>query len=211
MSSSPARSSADQVLALLKSRRVSRSFTDEPVSDEHLAKMTEAARWATSGGNRHLHKFLIVRDPAMIRRVRSVAPGMLSVPPAMIVILTDLEIAERESLQMEHDHANWMDVGAAAMNMMNMAHALGLGSCPVTSFSRSGAAVMLDLPPHLIPEWITIVGHPVPQERGLRAGAPKPIRARDLTWWDRVGQHEPEHGFRVNHAAPPGNPHESSQ
>ena len=182
---------ADQVLALMKSRRVCRSFTDERVSDEHLRMLTEAARWATSGGNRHLHKFLIVRDPDTIRRVRSVSPGMQALPPAMIVILTDLEVAARESLQMEHDQANWMDVGTAAMNMMNMAQALGIGTCPVTSFSRSGAAVMLDLPPHLIPEWILITGHPKPQERVLRAGAPKPLRARDLTYWECVGQHEP--------------------
>ena len=183
--------SADELLALMKSRRVCRSFTDEPVSDEELRLMTEAARWATSAGNRHLHKFLIVRDPDTIRRVRSVSPGMLAPPPALIVILTDLEVAARESLQVEHDQANWMDVGTAAMNMMNMAHAVGLGSCPVTSFSRSGAAVMLDLPPYLVPEWILIVGHPKPQARQLRAGAPKPIRARDLTYWERPGQHEP--------------------
>ncbi len=50
---------------------------------------------------------------------------------------------------------------------------------------------MLDLPPHLISEWILIAGHPKPQERVLRAGAPKPLRARDLTYWERVGQHEP--------------------
>ena len=174
---------ADQVLALMKSRRVCRSLTDQPVSDEYLRMMSEAARWATSGGNRHLHKFLVVRDPKMIRRVRSIAPGMQALPPAMIVILTDLEVAARESLQMAHDQANWMDVGTAAMNMMNMAHALGIGTCPVTSFSRSGAAVMLDLPPHLIPEWILIAGHPKPQERVLRTGSPKPLRSRDLTYW----------------------------
>src|SRR5215216_71123 len=182
---------ADQLLALMKSRRVCRSFSDEPVSDEDLRMMTEAARWATSAGNRHLHKFLIVRDPDTIRRVRSVSPGMLAPPPALIVILTDLEVAARELLQVEHDHANWMDVGTAAMNMMNMAHALGIGTCPVTSFSQSGAAVMLDLPPHLIPEWILIAGHPKRQERLLRTGALKPLRARDLTYWERVGQHEP--------------------
>ena len=191
MSATETASFADRVLALMKSRRAIRAFTDEPVSDDDLAKLTEAARWASSASNRHLHKFLIVRNPETIRRVRAVSPGMLTAPPAMIVILTDLEVAKRESLQMEHDHANWMDVGTAAMNMMNMAHALGLGSCPVTSFSRSGVAVMLDLPLHLIPEWITIVGHPVQQDRGLRAGVTKRVSVRDLTYWDRVGKHEP--------------------
>ena len=182
---------ADQVFALMKSRRVCRSFTDQPVADADLRRLVEAARWASNASNRHIHKFLIVRDPATIRRVRSISPGMLAPPPAMIVILTDHEAAARESLQMENDTANWMDVGTAAQNMMNLAHALGLGSCPVTSFSRSGAAVMLDLPPHLTPEWILIVGHPKPQERGLRPGAPKPVTAKDLTYWEHAGQHEP--------------------
>jgi len=50
---------------------------------------------------------------------------------------------------------------------------------------------MLDLPPHLIPEWILIVGHPKPQARSVRAGAPKSITARDLTYWERPGKHEP--------------------
>ncbi len=188
--SGPTIVTADQLLALMKSRRVCRSFADEPVSDEHLRQITEAARWATNASNRHLHKFLIVRNPDTIRRVRSVAPGMLAPPPAMIVILTDTRVAARESVQLDKDDANCMDVGTAAMNMTNLAHALGLGSCPVTSFSRSGAAVMLDLPDHLIPEWIMILGYPAPRERGLRAGAPKPVSARDLTYWERAGEHD---------------------
>ena len=72
MSGSTSPCSPEQLLALLKSRRVCRSFTDEPVSDDHLRMMTEAARWATSAGNRHIHKFLVVRDREVIHRVRGV-------------------------------------------------------------------------------------------------------------------------------------------
>jgi nitroreductase len=91
------------------------------------------------------------------------------------------------------DASNTMDVGTAAMNMMLMGHTIGLGTCPVTSFSRSGVAVMLDLPPHLTPEWILIVGHPAPAPRPRQLGtdAPKPVTARDLTWWEQPGRHEP--------------------
>src|SRR4051794_16461501 len=106
MTTTPTSEFADQVLALMKSRRVCRSFTAGPVADDDLRKMAVAARWATSGGNRHLHKFLIVRDPDAIRRVRAVSPGMLAPPPALIVILTDLDVAVRELLQMERDQAN---------------------------------------------------------------------------------------------------------
>ena len=182
---------ADQVFELLKTRRVVRSFTDEPVSDDHLWKIAQAARWASSAGNRHIHKFLIIRDPRKIELVRAFSPGMLVSPPALIMILTDHEAAAREQLQLENDYANWVDVGTAAMNMMNMAHALGLGACPVTSFSKSGVAAALGLPDHLIPQLLLMVGHPKPVPRQEREGAPKPLTTRDLTFWEEPGRHEP--------------------
>jgi hypothetical protein len=62
----------------------------------------------------------------------------------------------------------------------------------VTSFSKSGVGAVLDLPPTLTPELMVMVGHPRPVERGLNANAPKPVRARDLTYWEEVGKHDPE-------------------
>lgn len=177
---------ADTVFNVIKTRRVVRSYTDEPVSDDLLTKVVAAARWASSAGNRHVHKFFITRDPAKIALVRSFSPGLLSEPPALILILTDHEVATRERLQ-EGDEANAVDVGTAAQNMMNMAHALGLGSCPVTSFSKSGVAEVLGLPPSLTPELMLMVGHPRPVERNLRVNAPKPVRIEDLTYWESVG------------------------
>ncbi|MFM8593333.1 MAG: nitroreductase family protein, partial [Chloroflexota bacterium] len=85
----------DAFYQVLRTRRVCRSFTNKPVDDALLRRITEAGRWASSGGNRHIHKFLVVRDAETIRRVRSMAPGMLTQPPAMIVILTDRLAAER--------------------------------------------------------------------------------------------------------------------
>lgn len=181
---------ADAFYQVLRTRRVCRSFTNQLVDDALLRRITEAGRWASSGGNRHIHKFLVVRDAETIRRVRSMAPGMLTQPPAMIVILTDRQAAERECIQLDLDQINQGDVGTAAMNMQNMAHALGLGSCPVTSFSHSGVGVMLGLPEHLEAEWIIMLGHPKPIERKLGGAAPKPLTARDLTWWDVVGEHD---------------------
>lgn len=181
---------AETVFDVIESRRVTRSFTPEPVADEHLARLVAAARWASSAGNRHVHKFFITRDPAKIDLIRAFSPGMLASPPALILILTDHEVAARERLQ-EGDETNFVDVGTAAQNMMTMAQALELGSCPVTSFSKSGVAGALGLPAALTPELMLMVGHPRPVDRALRANAPRPVRTRDLTYWEEVGQHEP--------------------
>jgi nitroreductase len=183
--------SADALLKMMRRRRVVRTFTDRPIPDDVLQQIVEAGRWATSGGMRYPHRFLVVRDPHRIELVRSASPGMLPVPPALIVIMIDTDQARADSMEIEIEPMHWVDVGTAAMNMTNMAQALGLGSCPVTSFSKSGVGEMLDLPLTLVPEFILILGYPAPVTTTRTPNAPKPVTARDLTWWERVGQHDP--------------------
>lgn len=183
---------AERFFEILKTRRAIRSFTDEPVSDDDLWKIVQAGRWAANGGNLHPHRFLITRDPAKIRRIRAFTPGMLAEPSAIVVLLTDYDAALRAGWDMRKGgYVQWVDTGTAAQNMMNMAHALGLGTCPVTSYSHSGVARILGLPKHIEPELMLMVGHPRPVERGLNPNAPKPLTTRDLTFWEEVGRHEP--------------------
>lgn len=112
---------------------------------------------------------------------------MLARPTALIVICTDLERAREEQVQVEKDTTTWMDVGTAAMNMMIAAHALGLGSCPTTSFSRSGVRSLLELPPAIVPEFILQLGHPAPQKRVMRTGASTSLDLKDLAYWELYG------------------------
>ena len=151
----------------------------------------ESARWALSAGNRYISKFLVVQDPNRIRLVKAVSPGMLAKPTALIVILTDLHKAAEQQVQIGRDTATEVDIGTAAQNMSVMAHALGLGSCPATSFSRSGVAATLDLPPTLIPEFILQLGHPAPQPRVMRSGAVTKLPVESLTYWEQVGRPMP--------------------
>ena len=181
---------SDVIFDVIKRRRVTRSYLPEPVDDALLTQLVAAARWASNASNRHIHKFLITRDSQRIGMIRSFAPGLLAEPPALIVILTDEAARARERLQ-EGDTADFIDVGTAAQNMMVMAQALGLGTCPVTSFSKTGVATVLDLPDTLVPELMLMVGHPKPVDRGLRANAPKPLQVRDLTYWEVPGVHDP--------------------
>ncbi|HJX03046.1 MAG TPA: nitroreductase family protein [Dehalococcoidia bacterium] len=52
----------DALLELLKSRRSIRRFKSDPVPDDYVDKIIEAARWAPSGFNLQPWEFVVVRD-----------------------------------------------------------------------------------------------------------------------------------------------------
>ncbi|CAN5715753.1 hypothetical protein BH23CHL5_BH23CHL5_09870 [soil metagenome] len=180
---------ADQVLGVMKSRRVTRSFTTQPIPDDLLMKIAQAGRFAASGGNLRPHRFVITRDPETIKQIRSFSPGMLGIPQAIVAILIDHDQVRREWLSIDPSMVPYIDVGTAAQNMLNMAHALELGSCPVTSFSQSAVGRILEIPGHLTIELLIILGYPEQVDRSVNPNAPKPITTRDLTSWERFGQH----------------------
>jgi nitroreductase len=52
----------DDFLKLVKSRRTIRRFKSDPVPDEYVDKIIEAARWAPSGFNLQPWEFVVIRD-----------------------------------------------------------------------------------------------------------------------------------------------------
>jgi|TARA_B100002003_G_scaffold190591_1_gene179573 nitroreductase len=56
-----------------------REFTDEPVSDEVLHRILDVARFAPSGGNRQGGHVVVVRDPAVRRRLGELVQPTLRV------------------------------------------------------------------------------------------------------------------------------------
>ena len=181
---------ADLIFQNMKTRRAVRSFTGAPVSDDNLWEIVQAGRWAASGGNLRPHRFFITRDEQKIGQIRSFSPGMLAEPAAIIAILIDWDQVAREFSSIEPSMIPYVDVGTAAQNMLNMAHALGVGSCPVTSFSQSGVAGVLGLPPNLTVELLIMLGDPKPVDRQLTSDAPKSVTTRDLTSWENFGNHD---------------------
>ena len=181
---------ADIVFEVMRTRRAVRSFGDAPVSVAQIRRIIEAARWASSAGNRRLHRFYVTRDPAKISLVSAIGPGFYGSPPAIIVICTDLARAEASGVKDDRDESTWIDVGTAAMNMQVMAHALGLGTTPVTSVSQSGLIEALELPDHLRPELILQLGYPTPDAvPGFGSG--QRLTPEDITDWEEVGGRMP--------------------
>ena len=142
----------------------------------------DSARYAPHAGNRRLHRYAVVTRPSLLRAARMVSPGMLQRPAAAIVICVDWAQV--------HDYGfppgspgPYIDVGTAAATLLLAAHSIGLGAGPVTSFSRTALATILNLPAGVRPELIICLGHPA-------TGQPSAMRRRGGPRWDDLIQWE---------------------
>ncbi|MGY1690718.1 nitroreductase family protein [Geodermatophilus sp. SYSU D01105] len=175
---------AEAVLAAIRSRRVVRAMTDDPVPRATLEAILDAGRWAPTAGNRHLQRFVVTDDRPTLRVLRMVSPGMLPHPAAAIAICTDRRLAAEYGFPRDAAGPH-IDVGTAAATLMLAAHALGIGAGPVTSFSRAAVGVVLRLPEGWVAEMLLCLGLPA-------AGGPAPMAGRRLTWRDLTTWVPPE-------------------
>ena len=150
---------ANPVYDAIRSRRVTRRMSSEPVDPELLDLVLEAARWAPNAGNRRLQPVRLVTDPDTLRVLKAVSPGMVPSPLAVIAICLDTRRAEEFGFQPGH-RGLYVDIGTTAATLLLAAHSVGLGACPVTSFSRAAAARVLGLPDGTSPELLVCLGHP---------------------------------------------------
>jgi len=124
---------SDQILKTIKTRRVIREMSDQPVERAQLEKIAEAARWAPAAGNLRTNRLVIVQDPATLHLIRLFSVGMVQRPQALIVICIDWDVVKANQFP-EMGHFPYIDVGAVMQTMMLAAHGMSLGSGPVTSF-----------------------------------------------------------------------------
>ena len=144
----------NETIETLCTRRSIRSYRPDPVPEELLEEVLRAGLYAPSGMNRQPVTLVAVSDRETrdaLSRLNAAGMGRGGDPfygaPVVIVVLTDptLGITARED-------------GALALgNMLNAAHALGLGSCWVHRAreefeSDEGKALLAawGLPTHLV-------------------------------------------------------------
>jgi nitroreductase len=65
----------EATMKVIQDRRSIREFTDEPVSDQDLEMILEAARQAPSGENAQPWRFIIVKDEGMRKKMGAIAGG----------------------------------------------------------------------------------------------------------------------------------------
>lgn len=60
------------LLSLMQTRRTIRALKTDPIPDEVVAKILEAARWAPTGFNMQPNEFIVVKDEALRKEIKRV-------------------------------------------------------------------------------------------------------------------------------------------
>jgi nitroreductase len=58
------------IFEVMSTMRAMRRLKPDPVPDELINKILQAAQWAPSGGNTHRWRFLVVKDPEIKKKVQ---------------------------------------------------------------------------------------------------------------------------------------------
>ena len=147
----------EELIQTIFARRSIRQYTSEPVSEEKIQTLLEAAMAAPSASNRKPWQFVVVTEREALDALAEAHPHgkMLFDAPLSICVCGDLTEMERYWVQ---------DCSAATENLLLAATALGLGAVWLGVYPREerveAVRRILALPDHITPLNAIAIGHP---------------------------------------------------
>lgn len=132
------------VMEAIRKRRSVRSYKQEPVPDEKLTKILEAARLAPSARNSQSWKFVVVKDPERRKKLAKAAAGQSFVGEAPVVIAA--VALQPEYVMRCQVPAYAVDLAIAVDHMTLVAVEEGLGTCWIGAFYQDKVRKILNIP-----------------------------------------------------------------
>jgi nitroreductase len=168
---------------LIANRVSCRSYKPDPVPQENVVQILEAARLAPSACNQQPWRFAVVRDAELRRQIVEVGflPGInmtwAITAPVHIVIGMELSfLTHRMGAQVSGVDYPWIDIGIAGEHLVLAATELGLGTCWIGWINARKIAKMVEWPKSIKPAIVVTVGYSSGLEtRPLPATRRKPM------------------------------------
>ncbi|HLM96413.1 MAG TPA: nitroreductase family protein [Acidimicrobiales bacterium] len=172
----------EDVFEVVHRQRACRTFSREPVDDDIVERVLDAATFAPSAENRQPWVFVVVRDPerrsaigaltrqawegggrahsegrlppALLADVETGAQGGVAGAPVLVVVAGDTRLGDRRVIE--------ASVFPAIQNLLLAATAVGLGSSLTTLPLVFGGelASIVELPPEVLPMAVIPLGWP---------------------------------------------------
>jgi len=148
------------VYEAMRMRTSVRSYRSDPVADDALQRVLDAARIAPSGKNGQPWTFIVIKDPAIRERLVTACKGQTFVGEAPVVIAA----CGREDRAYQKMGGYWnslpVDIGISFAHLMLAATAEGLGTCWIGAFIEEEVRAILGVPPEVKIVALTPLGHP---------------------------------------------------
>ena len=157
-----AKTTTDQMIELIRTRRTIRQFDQRQIPLNDLMKCAECAGLAPSGKNLQPLKFLLVRDQKLVDSVFPLLkwagyikptgnPKPGKTPTAYFVTMVDREVT---------DSFAGHNAGAAIENFILAVWGLGIGTCWIASVDHEKLRRLLQIPERLLVDSIIACGYP---------------------------------------------------
>ncbi|HJW75691.1 MAG TPA: nitroreductase family protein [Thermoleophilia bacterium] len=157
------------VLDCIAQRYSVRGYRPDPVDDETLNTVLEAARLAPSAANRQPFRLLVIRTAGREEELGRIygRPWFAQAPLVLAVVAVPGEAWRR----MDDKPYDEVDATIAMDHLILAAASLGLGTCWVAAFDPVAAREVLGLPDEVEPVAFTPLGYPTtsPKEKKRRS------------------------------------------
>jgi nitroreductase len=179
------------VMEAIKSRRSVRKYKTEPVSDEIINTLLDAAHWAPSWANNQCWRFVVVREDETKARItealtpRNPATDAVRNAPVLIVACAVLGKSGYKRGEVATDKGDWFmfDVALAMQNLVLAARELGLGTVHVSLMDAKQIEDILQVPEGVRVVELTPVGYPDEQPQG-----PGRMELGEIVFYEKYGR-----------------------
>ena len=158
-----------EFLELIKQRYSVRAYKSDPVENDKLQQVLEAARWAPTAVNRQPFQLLVLRTEGRAEELRRVYHrGWFSQAPYVICICS---LPREAWVRRDGQSYHYVDAAIAMDHLILAATDLGLGTCWVAAFDVEAAREVLGLPDDVVPVVFTPLGYAAddPSEKDRKA------------------------------------------
>jgi len=150
-----------QFIELARKRYSVRSYKAEPVEDDKLQLVLQAARLAPTAANRQAFRLIVIltrnRESELLRIYNR--PWFVQAP----VVICICAIPNEAWVRSDGKDYSGVDAAIVMDHLVLAATDLGLGTCWIAAFDPAAAQEVLDIPQHVNPVAFTPLGYPADQ------------------------------------------------
>ena len=131
---------------VIRTRRSVRAFKRDPVPEDVMSKVLDAARIAPSGSNRQPWRFILVTDEVLKQKMISACNNQEFIAQAPVIVVACGQRLRLNRGGYMGEMSTLLDVAIAFTHLVLAARAEGLGTCWIGAFSNDEIKKLLQIP-----------------------------------------------------------------